>query len=143
MPIEVGGAGDRLLGVVARRADRWDMNVPPVPARVRAAAARLAVACAPSGRDPAAIGRSLWILARPGRAAEDPAIAAEFRRWQPWFRDLPEAELGAAILAGPVAACRARIATLRDELGIDLPVLDLAGLAQVEAEAALETMAGA
>jgi alkanesulfonate monooxygenase SsuD/methylene tetrahydromethanopterin reductase-like flavin-dependent oxidoreductase (luciferase family) len=143
MPIEVGGAGDRLLGVIARHADRWDMNVPPVPARVRAAAARLVAACAPVGRDPAAIGRSLWILARPGRAAEDPATAGEFRRWQPWFRDLPEAELREAILAGPVPACRARIASLRHELGVDLPVLDLAGLAQVEAEAALETLAGA
>jgi hypothetical protein len=85
----------------------------------------------------------MWVFARPGRSTEDPALAAEFRRWQPWFRDLPDADLGEAILAGPVAACRARIATLRGDLGIDLPVLDLAGLAQIDAEAAVEAMAGA
>ena len=143
MPIEVAGAGDRLLAVVARHADRWDLNVPPVPARVRAATARLESACARAGRDPARIGRSLWLFARPGQSPEDPALAAEFRRWQPWFRELPEAELGEAILAGPVAGCRARIAALRRDLGIDLPVLDLAGLAQLDAELALEAMAGA
>jgi alkanesulfonate monooxygenase SsuD/methylene tetrahydromethanopterin reductase-like flavin-dependent oxidoreductase (luciferase family) len=143
MPIEVGGAGDRLLAVVARHADRWDLNLPPVASRIRAASARLAAACQATGRDPAAIGRSMWVFARPGRATEDPALAAEFRRWQPWFRELPDADLGEAILAGPIVACRARLATLRDDLGIDLPVLDLAGLAQVDAEAALEAMAGA
>ncbi len=143
MPIEVGGAGDRLLAVIARHADRWDLNVPPVTARIRAAMARLDAACAPIGRDPAGIGRSTWILARPGRSPEDPGLADEFRRWQPWFRDLPEAERGEAILAGRVAVCRARIASLRSDLGIDLPVLDLAGLAQLEAEAALEALAGA
>lgn len=143
MPIEVGGAGERLLAVVARHADRWDLNVPPVAARVRAATLRLEAACAAIGRDPASIGRSIWIFARPGRPAKDPDLAAEFRRWQPWFGSLPDAELSEAILAGPIPACRARIATLRDDLGIDLPVLDLAGLTQLEAEAALESMAGA
>jgi alkanesulfonate monooxygenase SsuD/methylene tetrahydromethanopterin reductase-like flavin-dependent oxidoreductase (luciferase family) len=143
MPIEVGGAGDRLLAVIARQADRWDMNVPAVAARTRAAMARLDAACALAGRDPATIGRSQWILARPGRSPEDPALAADFRRWQPWFRDLLDAERAEAILAGPIPVCRERIAILRRDLGIDLPVLDLAGLTQVEAETALEAMAGA
>jgi alkanesulfonate monooxygenase SsuD/methylene tetrahydromethanopterin reductase-like flavin-dependent oxidoreductase (luciferase family) len=143
MPIEVGGAGDRLLGVVARHADRWDLNIPPLAVRVRDATQRLEAACAAIGRDPAAIGRSIWIFARPGRRADDPQLPAEFRRWHPWFRELPDAELAEAILAGPLVTCRARIAALRDDLGIDLPVLDLAGLAQLEAETALEAMAGA
>ncbi len=143
MPIEVAGAGARLLAVVARRADRWDLNVPPVARLVREATGRLERACDAIGRDPASIGRSIWIFARPGRAIDDAALAIEFRRWHPWFRALPDAELGEAILAGPAARCRDRIASIRGDLGIDLPVLDLAGLSQPEAEAALEALAGA
>jgi alkanesulfonate monooxygenase SsuD/methylene tetrahydromethanopterin reductase-like flavin-dependent oxidoreductase (luciferase family) len=142
MPIEVGG-GARLVEVAARHADRWDVNVPPTPELLRTAAGWLADACAKVGRDPAAIGRSTWVFARPGRPAGDPAVRAAFRRWQPWFAALPDEAADAAVLAGPPAACRARIAVLRDEVGIDLPILDLAGLAQAEAEAAMEALAGA
>jgi alkanesulfonate monooxygenase SsuD/methylene tetrahydromethanopterin reductase-like flavin-dependent oxidoreductase (luciferase family) len=142
IPIEVGG-GPRRAALVARHADRWDVNVPPLDTAIRDAQDQLAKACAPLGRDPAAIGRSVWILARPGRPAGDAAVRAEFRRWQPWFRGLTDAQADAAVLAGPVAACRARIAAIRSDLGIDLPVLDLAGLAQSEAEDAMEKLAGA
>jgi alkanesulfonate monooxygenase SsuD/methylene tetrahydromethanopterin reductase-like flavin-dependent oxidoreductase (luciferase family) len=142
MPIEVGGAARVLLDVVARRADRWDMNVAPVARRVRVAAAALADACRPIGRDPAAIGRSMFVFVRPG---EDPAAAVTrdaFRRWHPWFRDLPDAELGEAIVAGPVGWCRDRIGALRTDLGIDLPVLDVVGLDHRAAAAAIESLAG-
>ena len=142
MPIELGG-GPRRAALVARHADRWDVNVPPLDAALRDAVDQLAQACAPLGRDPASIGRSVWILARPGRAAGDAAVRAQFRRWQPWFSDLADAEVDAAVLAGPVEACRARIAAIRSDLGIDLPVLDLAGLAQAQAEVAMEMLAGA
>jgi alkanesulfonate monooxygenase SsuD/methylene tetrahydromethanopterin reductase-like flavin-dependent oxidoreductase (luciferase family) len=143
MPIEVGGAGARLLHVVARHADRWDLNIPPVARLVREATSQLAAACRAIDRDPASIGRSMWLFARPGRPADDASVAAEFRRWHPWFRSLPDTDLGEAILAGPATACRARIAAIRGDLGIDLPVLDLAGLPQPEAEAALVELAGA
>ena len=143
MPIEVAGAGARLLGVVARHADRWDLNVPPVARLVREAAGRLAVACEAIGRDPASIGRSMWIFARPDRAVDDTSLASEFRRWQPWFRSLPDCEVADAMLAGPASGCRDRIASIRNDLGIDLPVLDLAGLSHPEAERALEALASA
>lgn len=143
VPIEVAGAGPRVLRVIARHADRWDLNVPPIPARVREAGARLAEACAALGRDPAGIGRSMWVFVRPGAEPGDPALRVEHRRWNPWFRSLSDAELEAAVVAGPVGQCRARIAALRDELGIDLPVLDLSGLGREAAEAALELLAGA
>ena len=143
MPIEVGGAGARLLDVVARHASRWDLNVPPVARLVRAATERLAVACAANDRDPASIGRSMWVLARPDRAAEDASLTGEFRRWHPWFRTLPDAEVGDAILAGPASRCRDRIASIREDLGVDLPVLDLAGLPQDASERALEALANA
>jgi alkanesulfonate monooxygenase SsuD/methylene tetrahydromethanopterin reductase-like flavin-dependent oxidoreductase (luciferase family) len=143
MPIEVGGAGARLLDVVARHADRWDMNIPPVARLVREATDRLAAACATARRDPASIGRSLWVFARPDRAVDDASLAGEFRRWHPWFRSLPDRDLGEAILAGPASGCRDRIARVRNDLGIDLPVLDLAGLSHPEAERALEALASA
>ena len=143
MPIEVGGAGARMLAVVARHADRWDLNVPPVEQRVREATDRLAVACAAIGREPASIGRSVWVLARPDRGVDDASLLSEFRRWHPWFRGLPDGEVNQAILAGPALQCRDRIARVRSDLGIDLPVLDLAGLLQPEAESALEALAGA
>lgn len=143
MPIEVGGAGARLLGVVARHAARWDLNVPPVARLVRAATERLAVACAANDRDPASIGRSMWVLARPDRAVADASLASEFRRWHPWFRTLPDAEVGDAMLAGPASRCRDRIASIREDLGVDLPVLDLAGLPRDASERALEALANA
>lgn len=143
MPIEVGGAGARLLDVVARHADRWDLNVPPVARLVREAADRLAVACEAIGRDRASIGRSMWVLARPDRSVDDASLVSEFRRWHPWFRSLPDREVAEAILAGPVPGCRDRIASIRNDLGIDLPVLDLAGLSHPEAERALEALASA
>jgi len=143
LPIEVGGAGARLLDVVARHADRWDLNVPPVARLVREASDRLAAACAAIGRDPASIGRSMFVLARPDRILDDASLLGDFRRWHPWFRSLPDREVGKAILAGSAQSCRDRIAGVRSDLGIDLPVLDLAGLLQPEAERALETLAGA
>lgn len=143
IPIEVAGAGPRLLRVVAQYADRWDLNVAPIPARVAEANARLAAACAEIGRDPAEIGRSMWVFVRPGADPADPALRAEQRRWNPWFRSLTDAELEAAVIAGPAELCRDRIAALRDASGIDLPVLDLSGLGQAAAEAALEVLADA
>jgi alkanesulfonate monooxygenase SsuD/methylene tetrahydromethanopterin reductase-like flavin-dependent oxidoreductase (luciferase family) len=143
MPIEVGGAGARLLEVVARHADRWDLNIPPVARLVRDATSQLASACQAVGRDPTSIGRSMWLFARPGRSPGDASLAVEFRRWHSWFRSLPDADVGEAILTGPTSACRARIAAIRGDLGIDLPVLDLAGLSNREAERALIDLAGA
>jgi len=128
IPIEVGARRAKLIELVARHADRWDVNLPPVARRVDEAAQTLARACRAHGRDPDAIARSLWIFARPGRDPGDPALRAEFRRWNPWFADVPDAELGEAIVAGDDAACRGRIATLRERLRLALPVVDCSGL---------------
>jgi hypothetical protein len=138
-----GAAGARLLRWWPAMRPSWDLNVPPVARLVREATSHLEAACQAVGRDPTAIGRSMWLFARPGRPAGDASLASEFRRWHPWFRSLPEADLGEAILAGPAPACRARIAAIRGDLGIDLPILDLAGLPQPEAERALADLAAA
>lgn len=143
MPIEVGGAAPALLRVVARHADRWDVNLPPIARRVHDAAAMLADACRAIGRDPDAIGRSMWIFVRPGEDPGGEAVRAAFRRWHPWFRDLPDAGRAESIVAGPVGSCRERIASMRRDLGLDLPVLDVAGLDASAAAAAIEALAGA
>jgi len=143
MPITVAGRGRRLLEVAAAYADRWDVNLPPVAARVDDAARLLAAACRARGRDPAAIGRSMWIFARPGEDPDAPPVRAAFRRWNPWFSGIPDAELREAVLAGPVGDCRLRLAGIRSRLGIDLPVLDLSGLERPAAERVMAEMAGA
>lgn len=140
LPIEVGARRARLLEVVAAHADRWDVNLPPVRARVEAAAALLAEACHRRGRDPASIGRSLWIFHRLGPAA---AARAAFRRWNPWFADIGDDELDEAVTSGSARECRARIERTRHDLGIDLPVIDLTGLPREAAEESLEALAGA
>lgn len=128
LPIEIGARRERLLQLVARHADRWDVNLPPVRRRVAEAAAALERACGDAGRDPDSIERSLWVFARPGRDPGDPALRAEFRRWNPWFADLPDAELGEAIVAGDAARCRRELARLAAELRLALPVVDCSGL---------------
>jgi alkanesulfonate monooxygenase SsuD/methylene tetrahydromethanopterin reductase-like flavin-dependent oxidoreductase (luciferase family) len=128
IPIEIGARRAALLALVARHADRWDVNLPPIAPRVREAEAALAAACRREGRDPAGIGRSLWVFARPGRDPADPALLAELLHWSPWHADLPEGELAASIVAGSPEGCRRRIEAIRGNLGIDLPVVDCSGL---------------
>lgn len=143
LPIAVAGRGPRLLAAVAAHADHWDVNLPPIGARVHDAARQLEAACRARGREPAEIARSMWIFARPGADPADPALHAAFRRWNPWFADVPDAELHEAVLAGPAGDCRTRLAAIRRGLRIDLPVLDLAGLSRPEAERVMADMAGA
>jgi alkanesulfonate monooxygenase SsuD/methylene tetrahydromethanopterin reductase-like flavin-dependent oxidoreductase (luciferase family) len=142
LPIEVGGRGERLLQVLATHADRWNVNLPPVRARVLDAARRLEAACRLRGRDPAEIGRSMWIFARPGADPSDPSLQREFRRWNPWFSDVGEGELHEAVVAGPAGECRRRLAAIREQLGVDLPVLDLSGLDRPTSERVMAELAG-
>jgi alkanesulfonate monooxygenase SsuD/methylene tetrahydromethanopterin reductase-like flavin-dependent oxidoreductase (luciferase family) len=139
LPIEVAAKSARLLPVVARHADIWNVNWPAIPARVEASAAALARACRAERRDPAEIARRLWIFTRPEPIARAEALA-EFRRWNPWFRDLPDAEVAPALAVGKPAECRERIASLAAELGLEMPVIDLSGLDADRARDALEAL---
>jgi alkanesulfonate monooxygenase SsuD/methylene tetrahydromethanopterin reductase-like flavin-dependent oxidoreductase (luciferase family) len=139
LPIEVGAKGPRLLAVVARHADVWNINWPAIPARVDASAAELARACRALGRDPGSIRRRLWIFTRPEPLSPGAAVA-EFRRWNPWFRDLSEAEVAPALAVGKPAECRERIAALAAGLDLEMPVLDLSGLDPERAREALEAL---
>jgi alkanesulfonate monooxygenase SsuD/methylene tetrahydromethanopterin reductase-like flavin-dependent oxidoreductase (luciferase family) len=60
LPILIGGKGDRMMGVVARHADEWNMW--SLPAEFAERAAALDAACAKNDRDPAAITRSTQAL---------------------------------------------------------------------------------
>ncbi len=140
--IAVAARAPSLLQVVARHADVWDVNLPPIPARVHEAEAALAAACAREGRDPATIARQMWVFTRAGDAlADDPRVRTEFRRLNPWFAAIPDAELTHGIVAGPPEACRSRLESLRKQLRIALPIVDLSGVPEGDAMRHLEALA--
>jgi alkanesulfonate monooxygenase SsuD/methylene tetrahydromethanopterin reductase-like flavin-dependent oxidoreductase (luciferase family) len=60
LPILIGGTGDRMMHVVARHADEWNMWSSPERFAERSAA--LDAACSKIGRDPASIARSTQAL---------------------------------------------------------------------------------
>jgi len=135
--IAVAAKGARLLGVVARHADVWDVNLPPLAPRVRAAAEALETACARLGRDPGTIERSMLLFTRLAASPAAPPFAGEFRRLNPWFGFLSEPEVEASVVVGPPEHCLARIARICSELRIARPTLDLSGLPAGEAERVL------
>ena len=139
--IEIAGRGRRLLEVVAAHADGWDVNWPPIRARVEQAAAWLAEACARRGRDPASISRSLWIFTRLDRDPEDPALEREFRSGNPWFEEVSSEELREGLVAGDAARCTRRVIEIHQALDIDLPILDLTGLGASASRRTLEAFA--
>jgi probable F420-dependent oxidoreductase len=79
-PLWVGGSGDRLLGVVARAADGWNLCWEVTPEAYRERTAVLAAACRRAGRDPAQVRRSLGLNTLIGRDADD--LVARWGRLQ-------------------------------------------------------------
>lgn len=73
LPIMVGGKGDRMMGVVARHADEWNMWAMPDVFAERGAL--LDRRCEAIGRDPATIGRSTQALVH---LTDDPGAARAF-----------------------------------------------------------------
>jgi alkanesulfonate monooxygenase SsuD/methylene tetrahydromethanopterin reductase-like flavin-dependent oxidoreductase (luciferase family) len=139
LPVTVAARRPRALEIVAKHADVWEVNLPPLAERVAEAAQRLEAACHRQRRDPASLARSMLLFARPGFEASE--ALAEYRRLNPWFRDLSEAEARRAVLVGDAASVRARVAGLAGELGLELPVLDLSGLPEAAALELLEVFA--
>ena len=141
LPIEIAAARSRMLQVVARHADVWDVNLPPIPSRVAAAEGILADACQRIGRDPAEIHRSMWIFTRPHGDSRELEIRDEFRRLNPWFQSLSDDQLGEAIVTGPPETCRRRISEIAESFQLELPVADLSGLPHDAARRAIEALA--
>jgi alkanesulfonate monooxygenase SsuD/methylene tetrahydromethanopterin reductase-like flavin-dependent oxidoreductase (luciferase family) len=133
-PIEVGGRGPRLLRAAAAHADAWNVNLPPLAVHVARAARAL-------GASDARIARTCQIFARPGADPRDPSLLAAYRRFNPWFGAIPDAELAPAILAGDASDCRRRLDALRAELRLALPIVDLTGLASDAARHSLDALA--
>lgn len=128
IPIEIAAKGPRMLGLVARHADVWEVNLPPLAPRVEQAAALLQEHCRRLGRDPREIQRSMWIFTRVGEAHDADASCKAYRRLNPWFRSIPDRELAGAMVLGTASQCRARLRELATRLSLDWPVLDLSGL---------------
>jgi alkanesulfonate monooxygenase SsuD/methylene tetrahydromethanopterin reductase-like flavin-dependent oxidoreductase (luciferase family) len=126
--IAVAAKGPRLLEVVARHADVWEVNLPPLPARVAGAAAALEAACARIGRDPARIERSMLVFTRLAASPDPAPFLAQFRRLNPWFGFLADAEALAGLVVGSPEQCLRRIASISRELEVARPTLDLSGL---------------
>jgi alkanesulfonate monooxygenase SsuD/methylene tetrahydromethanopterin reductase-like flavin-dependent oxidoreductase (luciferase family) len=137
LPIEIAAKKPRLLDVVARHADVWNINLPPIAARVAEAEAALRAACRRVERNPADIARRMWIFTRVQEEPDRAAQLAEFRRLNPWFARLPDAELDAALVLGDAGQCAARLAALTRELDLELAVVDLSGM---DAAAAMRTL---
>ena len=139
--LEVAARGPRMLELVAAHADCWNVNIPPIPERWKAAEEQLAIACDERGRDPAAIKRACWVFARPLHGLADPTVHQAYRRFNPWFGELTDPELDRAILSGGAERCRARLAEWRQDLSLDLPVIELTGLDHDAARQALDALA--
>ena len=129
VPLAVAAASPRALELVRRHADVWDANVPPLRARFTPLREAL-------GR---ALPTWLWVFARPGASRDD--ALRDYRRHVPWFHELPDDQAADAILWGEPPRCRERLARMRSELGITLPIVDLAGLREPDAARALEALA--
>ena len=133
-PIEVGARSPRLLRVAAAHADAWNVNLPPLASHVARAAQAL-------GTSDGRLARTCQIFVRPGEDPRDPALLAAYRRFNPWFGGVPDAELAGALVAGDPDDCRRRLDALRGELRLTLPIADLTGLASDAARRALDALA--
>ena len=142
VPIAVAGRGPRLVELIARRADGWDMNLPPVPRWVHPAERVLRDALERCGRSRDAVSRSMWIPLRVGQRG-GAALRREYRRLNPWFSALSDAEVDRAVVTGSPAGCLARLGAIRSEFGLDLPVLDLTGCSRGSCSRVLEALARA
>ncbi len=131
LPIIVSAAGPRALRVVERHADIWDANVPPVPERFIPLREKL-------GRP---IETWIWIFSRPGADLE--TAIADYRRYSPWFSDLSRDVLTDALLWGDAQRCSERLDTIGRSLGINVAILDFAGLEEQGVWQALEILAPA
>ena len=140
LEIALAAKGKHLLEVVAAHADVWDVNLPPIPARVAAAAAALEAACGRIGRDPRTIERSMLLFTRLAPDPDPAPFVGEFRRLNPWFRFLSDTEATEGLVVGSPDECLRRIAGLSRALSIARPTLDLSGVPAGEARRLLAAL---
>ncbi|HZD00804.1 MAG TPA: LLM class flavin-dependent oxidoreductase [Actinomycetes bacterium] len=92
-PLWVGGRGDRLLGVVARAADGWNVCWAITPEEYDQRLEVLGAACARAGRAAGEVRRSVGLATLIGRDPDD--LVERWRRLQAWApgRSLDKVEL--------------------------------------------------
>jgi len=120
-PVIIGGSGDKLLQLVAERADGWNTCWVWTPDAYAERAAVLDRACERAGRDPASVRRSLALYALAGTDAAD--LARRYARLQ---RSVPNGMLDGMTLdqwregrlVGTVDELREQVARW-DALGVD------------------------
>ena len=81
-PIVVGGSKPKMLRVIARHADEWNMPSHQGPAEWGAANSRLDEACTEVGRDSATVRRSVQLFRhprKPGQVAEQLDLLPQYR----------------------------------------------------------------
>jgi probable F420-dependent oxidoreductase len=129
-PLWVGGRGDRLLGVVARAADGWNLCWAVTPEDYRERSGVLAAACGRAGRDPGEVRRSLGLNTLVGRDAD--ALVGRWRRLQAWTPGgiLDGVELRGWAASRLVGTPDEVLAQLRgwEELGVEQVIATFAGL---------------
>jgi probable F420-dependent oxidoreductase len=81
-PLWVGGRGNRLLGVVARTADGWNVSWAITPEEYDRRLEVLAAACARAGRPAGELRRSVGLATLIGRDPDD--LVERWRRLQAW-----------------------------------------------------------
>jgi len=129
-PLWVGGKGDRLLGVVARAADGWNVVWSMTPDGYRERLGVLEAACKRADRSPGEVRRSLGLSTLIGRDADD--LVERWRRLQAWTPGggLDGVELRDWAASRLVGTPDEVLAQLRgwEELGVEQVVCTFSGL---------------
>src|SRR4029453_12345061 len=129
-PLWVGGKGDRLLGVVARAADGWNVFGSRTPDDYTERLGVLEAACKRAGRAPGEVRRSLGLSTLIGRDADD--LVQRWRRLQAWTPDgtLDGVELRDWAASRLVGTPQEVLAQLRgwEELGVEQVICTFSGL---------------
>lgn len=81
-PIVVGGEQPKMLRVIARHADEWNMPGLRGPAEWAAVSRSLDEVCAEVGRDPAAVRRSVQLFLHPGQPGQVDGQLAQLPDYQ-------------------------------------------------------------
>jgi probable F420-dependent oxidoreductase len=129
-PLWVGGRGDRLLGVVARAADGWNVVWSVTPEAYRERLGVLGAACERAGRPPGEVRRTVGLSTLVGRDADD--LVERWRRLQAWTPHglLDGVELRDWAASRLVGTPDEILSQLRgwEELGVEQMVCNFAGL---------------
>jgi F420-dependent oxidoreductase-like protein len=126
IPLLIGGAGTRLLRIVARYADEWDIPGDITPAAYRATSARLTEFCRAINRDPGEIRRCVSTAYLIGRTE------TELRhRGRAMQRRMPGlAQVDTAAVPATLRAAGWRVGT-PDQIAADLRALAAEGVERV------------